>query len=164
MTAQFVDPALPGQPSGVAPAGQPAQAPSVLGQIMADFKAAQGKLERPVPGRPGYTVTFDPTIPWEAYRSWQLASVDPTTGIDELGLAVRALAAQCVSIAKDGQVLQDAGQTVTFDHPVLQQAFNTLDVPGTVRFFYGQDGAVIKEATVLLREAGYGTGGDPTRR
>jgi len=165
VTAQFMDPSLPGAGQQITPSAQPAQASSVLGMIMADFKASTTKLERPVPGRPGYVVTLDPVVPWELYRAWQLASLDSTTGgVDELALAARALASQCVSIAKDGQVLQDSGQVLTFDHPALQQAFNVIDVIGAVRHFYGQDGTVLKEATALLREAGYGAGADPTRR
>lgn len=164
--ADFQDPTLPGDHAALGVLTSPAEqngSSALLTQLAQDFRQQKKKLELDVPGRTGYAVTYDAVIAYELYRAWVIESTD-VTGVDQLALAIRALAMQCTAITKDGQPLRVNDQPLTFDHKALQDTLGALDTSDCIRRFYGSDGVVLKASALLLDEAGYGASGDPTRR
>lgn len=150
----------------IAPSGQ-----TMFDMLEAELsqKAQKDPLTLSVPGRPGYTLTFDPTIEFEQYRAWVDKATTKRRGgeskLDPLKLAFTIISHTNVSIERSGVVAQNEdGSNMTI---VSTKLHGFLKVPtgavgAAIQKLYGSDGHVIQASQKVVEAAGYSLDGDVT--
>lgn len=148
---------------------------SLLDEIEAEVARdlSGGEVTYDVPGRPGWTVTYEASIDPQALGVWRKKAM--TGGdLDPLKLACIILAACCRTIAKDGDPVTEPGpagaRNVTFGSRVLQEKLGVPTIPNAVEAvlrWYVKPGSILSTYDQLARAAGYDeqvSAVDPTGR
>lgn len=146
-------------------APSPVAGTSMLDSLLADLTVAQDKFETSefeVPGKPAVTVRYATDIPYEMLTAWQAAAAK--TDIPDLRSGMSLLAWACRGLLYDGELVTDAGETVTFLTPSLHSRLGVTTATDAVRVFYGKDGYVLATYLAVLRIAGYSEQVSPTTR
>lgn len=129
---------------------------SLVGELTAELAAEK---TFPVPGRPGYAVTFDVDVDHTMLGLWRKAArdKDQPDAFDELKFACTIVAAQCIRIIRNGAPLELDGVEVTFRDRAFFTLLGTQSANSAVRKLYGRDAHIIATSTAILSAAGYGS-------
>lgn len=109
-----------------------------------------------VPGRPNYAVRYSTALTYRQLAAWQKKSTLKSGDVDELKLAALIVAGQCRAIIRDGVVVDDGGDPLTFRSQALLDMYEVDRVADVAIRFYGSDIDVANASNGVLKAAGLG--------